>query len=142
MRKLSATEREKVELAIREVFEAGCAAWNHGDLEGYLAGYWDSDQTIWISSGSLRRGRDAIVAAYRARFSTPQNMGKIHLAELEIDVRTSTDATSFGRWRLILDNESSEGFFTVQLKMLDGAWFYVSDHSSTTKTSRNSRSEP
>jgi uncharacterized protein (TIGR02246 family) len=64
LRKLSTAEREKNEVAIREVFNAGCAAWNRGDLDGYLASYWNSDQTIWVSSGSLRRGKEAIVAAY------------------------------------------------------------------------------
>jgi uncharacterized protein (TIGR02246 family) len=142
LRKLSAAERENSEAAIRDVFNAGCAAWNRGDLDGYLASYWDSDQTIWISSGSLRRGREAIVAAYKARFSTPRQMGKIHVAGLEIDVLTTTDAVAFGRWMLVLDKETSEGFFTVRLKKLEGTWFFVSDHSSTAKTSRRSRSEP
>jgi hypothetical protein len=70
-------------------------------------------------------------------------MGKISLADLEIDVLTPTDAVALGRWTLVLDkNDSSDGFFTVQLKKVDGAWFHASDHSSTAKTSRRSRSEP
>ena len=112
------------------MFEAGCAAWNRGDLEGYLAAYWDSDQTLWISSGSLRRGRAAIVEAYKSRFSNLQQMGKLTLDELEIDVLTPADAIAFGRWRLGLEGKSSEGFFTVQLKKIEGTWFYISDHSS------------
>lgn len=141
MRKISVTEIEKIETAIRDVFEAGCAAWNRGDLDGYLAGYWDSDQTLWISNGSLTRGRKAILAAYESRFSSPQQMGKLTVAELEIDVLTPTDAIAFGRWMLVLDQESSKGFFTVQLKKLEGIWFYASDHSSTAKTSTSDRCE-
>ena len=131
MRKISDTERKENEIAIREVFEAGCAAWNRGDLDGYLAGYWDSDKTIWISGGSLTRGKKAIVAAYKARFSTPQQMGKLTLAELEIDVLTTTDAIAFGRWMLAFEDKAAEGFFTVQLKKIESTWFYISDHSST-----------
>ena len=141
MRKISATQREKIEVDIRDIFKAGCTAWNRGDLDAYLASYWDSDKTIWVSSGSLRRGRKAIVAAYKARFSTSQKMGRIDVAELEIDVLTTTDAIAFGRWMLVLEDESSEGFFTVQLKKLEGTWVYVSDHSSTAKPSRPDRSE-
>ena len=131
MRKISAAESKKNQFAIRKVFEAGCAAWNRGDLDGYLASYWDSNKTIWVSSGSLRRGRKAIVAAYKARFSTPQQMGKLTLAELEIDVLTTTDAIAFGRWRLVVDNKTAKGFFTVQLRKIEGIWLFVSDHSST-----------
>jgi len=141
LKKISATEIEKTETTIREVFKAGCASWNRGDLDGYLASYWDSEQTVWVSGGSLTRGRKAIVAAYKARFSTPEKMGRITLSELEIDVLTATDAVAFGRWRLDLYGESSKGFFTVQLKKIEGLWFYVSDHSSTAGTLRNDRSE-
>jgi uncharacterized protein (TIGR02246 family) len=131
LRKISATERKKNETTIREVFEAGCAAWNRGDLDGYLSSYWDSDKTIWISSGSLTRGKKAIVAAYKARFSTPQQMGKLTLAELEIDLLTNTDAIAFGRWMLVVDSKTANGFFTVQLRKIEGTWLMVSDHSST-----------
>ncbi|HKY53124.1 MAG TPA: hypothetical protein VJM08_02410, partial [Anaerolineales bacterium] len=72
MRKISASERKENEVAIHKVFEAGCTAWNRSDLDGYLASYWDSDKTLWVSNGSLTRGRKAIVAAYKTRFSTPQ----------------------------------------------------------------------
>ena len=97
MRKISAQEIKQNEAAIRKAFDAACTAWNRGDLDGYLASYWDSDKTIWISSGSLTRGRDAIVKAYKARFSTHQQMGKLSLAELEIDVLTIADAIAIGR---------------------------------------------
>jgi len=130
LRKVSGTTGEKAEAAIRNVFEAGCAAWNRGDLDGYLASYWDSDQTRWVSSGSLTRGKKAIVAAYKARFSASQQLGKLTVTELEIDVLTDTEAIAFGRWTLVVDYESSTGFFTVQLRNIDGTWLFVSDHAS------------
>lgn len=131
MIKLSTPENKKTEDAIRRVFEDGCAAWNRGDLDGYLASYWDSSTTLWVSSGSLLRGRKAIVAAYKARFSTPQQMGKLTLADLEIDVLTTTDAIAFGRWMLVVDDQASKGFFTVQLRQIEGTWLFIADHSST-----------
>ena len=131
-RNISATERNEIEAAIREVFDTASAAWNRGDLDGYLGSYWDSDRTIWISNGSLTRGRKAIEAAYRSRFQNPQQVGKLTVTELEIDVLTTRDATALGRWMLVMDDgESSTGFFTVQLKKIDRAWLFVSDHSSS-----------
>jgi uncharacterized protein (TIGR02246 family) len=131
LRKISAPESTKIEAAIRKVFEAGCAAWNLGDLDGYLAGYWDSDQTLYISNGTPIRGKEAIVAAYKTRFSIPDSMGNLTVSELEIEVLTTADAIAFGRWRLSLDNGSPEGFFTVQLKKIEDTWLFVSDHSSS-----------
>jgi uncharacterized protein (TIGR02246 family) len=131
LRKISDQEIKKTEVAIRKVFEAGCAAWNCGDLDGYLASYWDSDKTIWISSGSLTRGKQEIVKACKARFSTREQMGELTLAELEIDVLTASDATAFGRWMLVVEDKMAEGFFTVQLRKIEGTWLFVCDHSST-----------
>jgi len=65
------------------------------------------------------------------RFATPQQMGQITLAGLEIEVLTDTDAIAFGRWMLALEARSSHGFFTVQLKKIEGSWLFVSDHASS-----------
>jgi uncharacterized protein (TIGR02246 family) len=130
LRNVSGTKGENAEAAIRNVFDAGCAAWNRGDLDGYLASYWDSDQTRWVSSGALTRGKKAIEAAYKARFSGFQQMGNLTVTELEIDVLTDTEAIAFGRWTLVVDKEASTGFFTVQLRNIDGIWLFISDHAS------------
>ena len=130
MRTLPATERRKIESAIRNVFEESCAAWNRGDLDGYLASYWDSEKTLWISGGSLTRGKAAIAAAYKRRFSMGGPMGKLSVTELEIDVLTPDDAIAFGRWFLDLEGTISQGFFTVQLRKIEGNWLFVCDHAS------------
>jgi hypothetical protein len=58
-------------------------------------------------------------------------MGNLTVGELEIEVLTPMDAIAFGRWTLVVDNQASEGFFTVQLRNVEGAWLFVADHSST-----------
>ena len=131
MKKISIKEGKADEAAIRDVFEASCAAWNRSDLDGYLASYWDTDKTIWISGGSLTRGKQAIAAAYKSRFSGTQPMGELTLKELEIDVLTAEDAIAFGRWMLVFSDKETEGFFTVQLKKVESTWRIVHDHSST-----------
>ena len=32
------------------------AAWNRGDLDGYMAGYLHSDQLVFTSGGHVRHG--------------------------------------------------------------------------------------
>ena len=125
--------RQDAESAIRAVFDTGCAAWNRGDLDSYLASYWDSDQTFWISGGKLTRGLQAITAAYRARFATPQQMGQLTVTGLSIDVLTDVHAFAFGYWILTIDDKLSKGVFTVQVSKIDGNWFFVSDHASTSE---------
>ena len=54
--------------AVRQVLDLQVAAWNRGDLEGYMAGYWKSEQLTFFSGGTVTRGWDATLARYRKRY--------------------------------------------------------------------------
>jgi uncharacterized protein (TIGR02246 family) len=116
---------------IRALFESGCAAWNRGDIDGYLADYWHSDKVRWVSEGTVRYGFEVIAAAYKARFDSPDNMGRLEVANLEIQLLGESDALVFGAWIQTTSSARRHGVFTVQLKKIDGEWLIVSDHSST-----------
>jgi uncharacterized protein (TIGR02246 family) len=118
---------------IRMLFESSCAAWNRGDLNSYLADYWHSDTVRWISEGAVRYGYEAIAASYKARFDTPDKMGRLEVANLEIQFLGENDALVFGAWIQTTLAARYNGVFTVHLKKIDGEWLIVSDHSSTSK---------
>jgi len=117
--------------SIQTLFESSCAAWNRGDIDGYLAGYWHSDKVRWISGGTVRYGFEGIASAYRTRFSTPDDMGKLEVANLEIQNLGDVDALVFGAWTQTTDAARHHGVFTVHVKKIEGRWLIVSDHSST-----------
>jgi hypothetical protein len=73
------------------------------------------------------------LAAYKARFPTPQQMGKLTVTNITIEVLTDVDAIVFGHWMLAVDNKAQKGVFTVQLRKIEGDWLFVSDHSSTSE---------
>src|SRR5687767_2438837 len=83
------------EAAIRAWFESGTAAWNRGDLDAYLAGYWDSDRTRLPSGGRVIRGKKVIAAMYRSRFPSPEQMGRFAVTSLEVQELSGTDALVF-----------------------------------------------
>ena len=116
---------------IRTLFESGCAVWNRGDIDGYLACYWHSDKVRWVSEGTVRYGFEAIAAAFKARFDSPDNMGRLEVANLEIQLLSESDALVFGAWTQTTHTARHHGVFTVHVKKIDGEWLIVSDHSST-----------
>ena len=116
---------------IRALFESSCAAWNRGDIDGYLADYWHSDKVRWVSEGTVQYGFDAIASAFKARFDSPDNMGRLGVANLEIQLLSEGDALAFGAWTQTTSTASRHGVFTVHMKKIDGEWRIVSDHSST-----------
>jgi len=116
---------------IRTLFELSCAAWNRGNIDGYLAAYWHSDKVRWVSEGTVRYGFETIAAACKARFDSPDNMGRLEVADLEIQFLGERDALVFGAWTQTTHTAGPHGVFTVHLKRIEGEWLIVSDHSST-----------
>jgi uncharacterized protein (TIGR02246 family) len=116
---------------IRALFESGCVAWNRGDIDGYLADYGHSDKVRWVSEGTVRYGFEAIAAGFKVRFDSPDNMGRLEVANLEIQLLGESDALVFGAWIQTTRTARHHGAFTVHLKKIDGEWLIVSDHSST-----------
>jgi uncharacterized protein (TIGR02246 family) len=116
---------------IQALFESSCAAWNRGDVGGYLSGYWHSDKVRWVSEGTVQYGFEAIASAFKARFGSPDNMGRLEVADLEIQLLGEGDTLVFGAWTQTTRTARRHGVFTVDMKKIDGEWLIVSDHSSS-----------
>ena len=116
---------------ILALFESGCAAWNRGDMDGYMASYWHSDKVRWVSEGVVRYGFEAIATGFKTRFDSPDSRGLLAVADLDIQLLSESDALVFGDWIQTTPTARHHGVFTVQLKKIAGEWLIVSDHSST-----------
>lgn len=116
---------------IRAVFDRSCAAWNRADSDGYLAAYWHSDKVRWVSEGTVQYGFESIAAAFKTRFGSPESMGHLEVADLEIELLGEKDALVFGDWIQTTPAARHQGVFTVHVKKIDDEWLIVSDHSST-----------
>ncbi len=116
---------------IRYVLDAQVAAWNRGDLDGFMAGYWNSDEMTFCSGGTVTKGWQATLDRYRKRYQADgKEMGKLTFDDVRIEVITSDVALVRGRWKLDLSTGKPEGLFTLQMKRLPEGWRVVYDHTS------------
>jgi ketosteroid isomerase-like protein len=119
-----------IEQRIRDRFNEATEAWNRGDLNAYLAGYWDSEATRWISGGMIIRGVEAIRARYKSLYDSPEKLGKLEVQDLKIDILTDGDALVAGKWSHTAGQLVRHGVFTVHMKKVQGEWFMATDHAS------------
>ena len=117
--------------AIRDAFDSWGTAWNRGDLAGYLAGYWDSNQTRYVSNGRVIQGKTAIVETFKSLYTSPAMLGTFSVIHLELKYLSDHDALLFGLFEHTLGDISREGAFTVHVRNFEGEWLIVSDHTST-----------
>lgn len=115
---------------IRSILSEQATAWNQGDIDGYMEGYWKSDSLLFTSSGDIQRGWKATLEKYRASYNTKEKMGKLTFSDLDINLLAPDAAWVFGRWKLIRKDDRPEGVFTLVLRKFPDGWKIVHDHTS------------
>jgi ketosteroid isomerase-like protein len=122
-----------VAAAARAVLDVQVEAWNRGDLEGFMAGYWRSPDLVFCSGATVTRGWDGTLDRYRKRYqSEGREMGRLRFDGVEVIPLGEDAALARGSWRLTMrDGREPHGLFTLLLRRLDGAWRIVHDHTSS-----------
>lgn len=124
----SAAERA----AVRGVLDAQAAAWNRGDLDGFMAGYWKSPALTFFSGNAKTAGWQATLVRYRTKYQgTGKEMGKLAFEELSIELLGRDHALVRGRFRLRLRDAAPTGIFTLVLRKTSAGWRIVHDHTSS-----------
>ena len=107
-------------------------AWNRGDLDGYMAGYWKSPDLIFFSNATETRGWQPTLDRYRASYQAAgKQMGTLDFPEMNILPLGPEAAMVRGRWRLKMpDGKELTGMTSVIFRKLPEGWRIVHDHSS------------
>ena len=119
--------------AVRAVLDAQVEAWNRGDLEAFMAGYWRSPELVFCSGATVTKGWQATLERYRKRYQAEgREMGRLGFDAVEVLPMGPDAAAARGAWRLHMsDGKQPNGLFTLLLRRLDGAWRIVHDHTSS-----------
>jgi beta-aspartyl-peptidase (threonine type) len=116
--------------AVRAVLEAQAAAWNRGDIDGYIDGYARDEMTTFISGDTVTRGWKTVLDRYKQTYDTREKMGTLAFSELNIigfgDVYIVT-----GRWQLTRHGDTPRGRFTLLLRRTPAGWRIFHDHTSS-----------
>jgi beta-aspartyl-peptidase (threonine type) len=137
----AATAAESPQAIVEKLLADQQAAWNRGDLEGYMAGYWRSPELTFYSGASVTRGWQPTLDRYRKRYQGEgREMGALTFSDLEVEPLSDGVALARGKWALSFKTgKGAHGVFTLLVKKLpelvdrvDWArgWRIVHDHSS------------
>ena len=118
--------------AVRRLLDAQVAAWNRGDLEGFMQSYWKSDSLTFYSGGNVSHGWQVTLDRYRKRYqSEGREMGTLVFDLHDVTLPARGQALVRGGWSLKLKDGEPHGLFTLWLRWFpDGGWRVVHDHSS------------
>lgn len=109
------------------VLDRQVEAWNQGDIEGFMQGYWKSAELEFATPEGTTRGWQATLDRYRAKYPTREAMGTLSFERLCVTQKTPDDAEVSGRYRLDRKNDVLTGRFTLRMRRMDGEWVIVRD---------------
>jgi ketosteroid isomerase-like protein len=124
------THAAPVETEIRAVMVAQEAAWNRGDIDGFMNGYDRSNATEFVSGDTLTRGWQTVRDRYQKKYNNREKMGTLTFSELSITPLGPDAALVIGRWKLVRKSDRPHGRFTLLFRRTPAGWRIVHDHTS------------
>jgi uncharacterized protein (TIGR02246 family) len=118
--------------AIRGVLNAQVKAWNRGDVDAFLDGYWRSPDVTFSGTSGVTRGWDGVLARYKKNYADRAAMGKLDFSGLEFRFLGPDAALVLGKWHLTRDKGDIEGVFSLVWQRFPEGWKIVHDHTSQT----------
>ncbi len=118
-------------MAIRKVIEEQQTAWNRQDLEGFMAGYWNSPELTFFSGAHESTSWQAALDRYKKSYQgAGHEMGKLKFANLRIEMLGTEAAFVRGEFHLTMsDAKTPHGLFTLVFRKFPEGWKIVHDHS-------------
>jgi beta-aspartyl-peptidase (threonine type) len=116
---------------VRKLLDDQVDAWNKGDLEGFMKGYWKSQDLSFYSGRNIEKGWDATYERYKKRYqSEGKEMGTLTFTDLLIEKIADDAFLVRGRWKLKLSDATPDGLYTLIVKKQREGWRIVHDHTS------------
>ena len=109
----AAEGREADRAAITAALNAQQAAWNRGDVDAFLVGYWHSSELTFSGSSGVSRWWDGVLARYKKNYPDQAAMGQLDFSGLEFRFLGPDAALVLGRWHLKRDKGDIGGVFSL-----------------------------
>jgi hypothetical protein len=102
-------------------------AWNAGNIDVFMQGYWQSDSLTFIGSKGLTYGWQKTLKNYKKGYPDLATMGQLSFEIIKIDILSDAAAIMIGRYTLTRAKDQPTGLFTLIWKKINGRWLIVSD---------------
>jgi len=123
-------QAEAQETEIRALLQKQTEAWNRGELEDFMEGYWKNDSLMFIGKSGITYGWQQTLDNYKRGYPDKAAMGQLTFTLIEIKRLSSKYYSVVGRWNLKRTIGDIGGHYTLLMKKINGVWVIISDHSS------------
>lgn len=122
--------QSKDEISVRNILQTQEKAWNSGQLETFMHGYWKNDSLMFIGKSGITYGWQKTLDNYKKDYPDTSAMGKLTFNLLQLKPLSAEYYFVVGKWHLQRTIGNLEGHFTLLFKKINSKWFIIADHSS------------
>jgi ketosteroid isomerase-like protein len=122
--------QSKDEQTIRQLLNDQTLAWNRGDIEAFMKGYWESDSLMFIGKSGVTYGWKNTLNNYKKGYPDTVAMGKLSFDILVVKRLSPEYFQVIGKWFLKRSIGDISGHYTLLLRKIKDQWVIVADHSS------------
>ena len=118
------------DLIINKILSEQSAAWNAGNIEKFMEGYWNSDSLMFIGKNGPTYGFKNTLENYKKNYPDTAAMGKLNFELITVKRLSVMYYSVVGKWHLKRSIGDVGGAFTLLFKKIKKQWVIVQDHSS------------
>jgi hypothetical protein len=106
--------------------------WNNHDLDGYMQGFWKSDDLLAVLESEVHWGWSDLYNSYARGYPDRNLMGKLDLERLQVRSSAADTAIALCWWRILPPRGGSPVFATdtMQLQKFTQGWRITVKHTS------------
>ncbi len=121
---------QKSESAIRDLLYNQTLAWNKGNIDGFMKGYWESDSLKFIGKNGIKYGWSNALKNYKKNYPDTAAMGKLDFTLLEVKKLSGKYYFVVGKWHLQRSIGDIGGHFSLLFHKISKQWKIIADHTS------------
>ena len=120
------------EEAVKKILDDQVKAWNRGDLDDFVKGYFNSPDITFVGK-DVSRGYQGVLDRYRANYGDRQRMGTLRFDEIEVRMLGKDHALILGKFaldRTAAGGGPASGRYSLIARKTKDGWKLIHDHTS------------
>ena len=127
---ISILAQRKQERIILGILDKQTQAWNRGDIDAFMNGYWENDSLMFIGKSGVTYGWTNTLNNYKKGYPDTAAMGKLTFTLIQVKKLSGKYYHVTGKWFLKRSVGDVGGHYTLLFRKIGGRWVIISDHSS------------
>jgi hypothetical protein len=126
----SLNAQSKDEQAVKALLDRQTKAWNEGNIEEFMHGYWNNDSLMFVGKSGVTYGYTPTLNNYKKGYPDKAAMGELSFKFIKFKQLSPVYMFVVGKWHLKRSIGDVEGHYNLLFQKIKGEWVIIVDHSS------------